>query len=64
MAYTPMGGSPTINVLFYTHVGGSPVTLAIGLQHCIWFPNILVIFYTPVSGSPIYNVLVYTPVGC
>ena len=36
-AYTSMGGSPTINALFYTHVGGSPKTVPIGLHHCIWF---------------------------
>ena len=24
MVYTPMDGSPTINLLVYTHIGGSP----------------------------------------
>ena len=37
MAYTQMGGSPTINLLFYTYIGGSSVPLSIGLQQCTWF---------------------------
>ena len=29
--------SPTINILVYTLVGGSSVTLSIRLQNCKWF---------------------------
>ena len=63
MAYTPIVSSPILNVLVYTHNGGSPVSLSIVLQPCRWFTKNLAGVYTPVSGSPIENVLVLTLVG-
>ena len=62
MAYTPMGGSPIINVLLYTHTVGSPVTFQIGLQIPVGgSPKHLVGVYTTDGGSSIYNILFYTP---
>ena len=53
MVYTPTGGSLTINILVYTHNGGLPGTLSIGLRIPIdGSPQKLVEVYAPSGGSP------------
>ena len=51
--YTPVGGSPITNVLVYTHNVGSLVMLSIGFKNTIGDePKNLFEVYTPSGGSP------------
>ena len=53
MNYTPMVGSPIINVLFYTHNGGSPVKFSIRLQTTVGVsPKNLAKVFTLGGSSP------------
>ena len=63
MAYTPMGGFPTINVLFCNHIGGSTITFSMGLHDCRLFDVKLVqVLYTCWCLTN-RNILVYKLVG-